>query len=88
MCEDCKNSDVDSARKSHHLLLKSNDKVAAHFIYWFSWFWSITSVAYFFSITFLVIPPGADHFADIILGFLLGTAVATIIGFFFGNSSE
>lgn len=80
--------DVADARNNQTNLLKSDDKLAGHFIYWFSWFWSIVSSLYFFAVTFLPMPKDSQHFADIILGFLLGTAVATIIGYFFGNSKE
>jgi len=76
--------DIDSARKSAA-------DAAAHgdtFVYMFAWFWSIVSALYFFGVTFVPMPDKASHFADIILGFLLGTAVATIIGFFFGNSDK
>ena len=58
------------------------------FVYYFAWFWSAVSALYFFGVTFIPMPDKAAHFADIILGFLLGTAVATIIGFFFGNSDK
>lgn len=78
--------DVSEARKTQQELLKSEDKTAAHFIYQFSWFWSIISSAYFFAVTFWPMPKDSQHYADIILGFLLGTTVATIIGYFFGNS--
>ena len=80
--------DVADARTKQHELLHGDDKHAAHFIYWFSWFWSAVSALYFFAVTFLPMPKDSQHFADIILGFLLGTAVATIIGYFFGNSKE
>ena len=76
--------DIDSARKSAA-------DAAAHgdtFVYRFAWFWSIVSALYFFGVTFVPMPDKASHFADIILGYLLGTAVATIIGFFFGNSDK
>ena len=65
-----------------------NDKTAKHFIYYFAWFWSITSVIYFFCVTFAPLPEGGRDFANIILGFLLGTAVATIISFFYGSSKS
>jgi hypothetical protein len=78
--------DVDGARLSHMEILKSGDKFAAHFIYWFSWFWSLISVVYFFAVTFAPMPSGGRDFANIILGFLLGTAVAAILGYFYGNS--
>ena len=65
-----------------------NDKTAKHFIYYFAWFWSTTSVIYFFCVTFVPLPEGGRDFANIILGFLLGTAVATIISFFYGSSKS
>ena len=80
--------DVAEARNNQNNLLKSEDKFSAHFLYWFSWFWSIVSTIYFFGVTFFPIAKDSQHYADIILGFLLGTAVATIIGYFFGNSKE
>jgi len=65
-----------------------NDITAKHFIYYFAWFWAVTSVFYFFCVTFIVLPEGGRDFANIILGFLLGTAVATIISFFYGSSKS
>lgn len=50
----------------------------------------LLSFAYLFSVTFF--PPAngtpAQHYADIILGFLLGTALAGVIGFFYGSSKQ
>jgi len=65
-----------------------SNNIAKNFIYQFAWFWSISSVVYFFSVTFFSMPEGARDFANIILGFLLGTAVATIISFFYGSSKS
>ena len=76
------------AREKNLELLNSNDKMAAHFIYYFSWFWAIMSCSYFFCVTLVPIAETSKHFADIILGFLLGTTVATIIGYFYGNSDS
>ena len=80
--------DVEEARTTQIQLLNGNDKIAAHFVYYYSWFWALCSVIYFFCVTFVTLPTGGQHYADIILGFLLGTAVATIIGYFYGNSSS
>jgi hypothetical protein len=77
---------TDENSNLHEELVKRGDKVAAHFTYWFAWFWGIVSVVYFFAITFLPVPVSGENFANIILGFLLGTAVSTIINYFFGNS--
>ena len=80
--------DVTEARSLHSELVKSGDATARHFIYWYSWFWALSSTVYFFCVTFVPLPEGGQNFANIILGFLLGTAVATIIGFFYGNSDN
>jgi hypothetical protein len=80
--------DVSEARSLHSELVKKGDATASHFIYWYSWFWAISSTVYFFCVTFVQLPEGGRDFANIILGFLLGTAVATIIGFFYGNSEK
>ena len=77
-----------SLRDVHEELVKRGDKLAIHFTYWFAWFWAIVSVVYFFSVTFFSLPPDGVNFANIILGFLLGTAVSTIINFFFGASDK
>jgi len=78
--------DVAEARSLHADQVKAGNTFAINFVYWYSWFWAISSTVYFFSVTFLPLPEGGRDFANIILGFLLGTAVATIIGFFYGNS--
>jgi hypothetical protein len=82
------NADRDSARHMQEVALQQEDKFAKHFIYWFAWFWSIGSMAYFFAITFGSVPASGKDFGNIILGFLLGTAVATIISFFYGSSKS
>ena len=82
------NADRDSARHMQEVALQQDDKFAKHFIYWFAWFWSIGSMAYFFAITFGTVPASGKDFGNIILGFLLGTAVATIISFFYGSSKS
>ena len=82
------NEDRDSARHMQETALNQEDKFAKHFIYWFAWFWSVGSMVYFFAITFGTVPPSGKDFGNIILGFLLGTAVATIISFFYGSSKS
>jgi CDP-diglyceride synthetase len=82
------NADRDSARHMQETALNQEDKYAKHFIYNFAWFWSVGSMAYFFAITFGTVPSSGKDFGNIILGFLLGTAVATIISFFYGSSKS
>ena len=42
--------------------------------------------AYFFCVTFMTIPEGGQRYADLILGFLIGTAFASVINFYWGSS--
>jgi hypothetical protein len=49
-------------------------------------FWSVSAVAYVGFITFGSIPEPNVRFADTILGFILGTVVATMLNFWFGSS--
>lgn len=81
-------ADRSSARHMQEVALQQEDKFAKHFIYWFAWFWSVGSMLYFFAITFGTVPASGKDFGNIILGFLLGTAVATIISFFYGSSKS
>ena len=81
-------ADRNSARHMQEVALQQEDKFAKHFIYWFAWFWSVGSMLYFFAITFGTVPASGKDFGNIILGFLLGTAVATIISFFYGSSKS
>ena len=66
--------------------LKQEDKFSKRFIYYFAIFWSVFAVVYLTGITFIEIPKENVRFADTTVGFLLGTVVATLIGFFYGNS--
>jgi hypothetical protein len=58
------------------------------FIELFSWFWSVITCLYIFCVTFLPLNSNGKDFAQIVLGFLLGTAVATILGYYYGSSIE
>lgn len=82
------NADRASARHMQEVALTQDDKFSKHFIYYFAWFWAVASCSYFAAVTFIPMPKENTHFADIILGFLLGTAVATIISFFYGSSKS
>ena len=81
-------NDKADARAMQKAAIASGDKFVSHFIYWFAWFWSIASVAYFFFVTFGSVTETGQHFADVILGFLLGTIVATLVGFFYGSADK
>ena len=75
-----------NARNMQIESLKQDDKFSKRFVYYFAMFWSTFAVIYLAGITFIEIPKENTRFADTIVGFLLGTVVATLIGFFYGNS--
>ena len=78
------NADRDSARKMQIEALKQDDKFSKRFVYYMAMFWSLIGGAYLFLVTFTDVA-NPEH-ANTIIGFLLGTIVATIINFFFGSS--
>lgn len=78
--------DIANARNMQVEALRQEDAFAKRFIYIFATFWSIFAAGYIGFITFGSIPADNQRFADTILGFLLGTVVATILQFFFGSS--
>lgn len=72
------------ARKMQTVALQQDDLFSKRFVYYLAIFWSVIGSTYLFMATFTtVINP---KMADTVLGFLLGTIVATIINFFFGSS--
>ena len=77
-------ADRADARAMQKAALNQTDTVAKRFIYYFAWFWAIVTSAYIGGITFLNIPDNNVRFADVVLGFLLGTIIATILQFFYG----
>ncbi len=86
--EEIASGDRDSARKMQIAALQQEDLVAKRFIYWFTGFWSFGSAAYIAFITFAKIPPENIRFADTILGFILGTAVAGMFQYFYGSTAN
>lgn len=81
-------ADRDSARKMQMAALSQDDVFSKRFIYYYASFWSICAAFYIGFITFGQIPESNVRFADTILGFLLGTVIATIMQFFFGSSKS
>jgi len=79
---------VKDARAMQNTALNQSDVFSKRFVYYFASFWSLCSVAYIAAITFATIPAQNIRFADTILGFLLGTVVATILNFFYGTSKS
>ena len=79
---------VKGAREMQAAALNQSDVFSKRFVYYFAGFWSFCSVLYIGFITFATIPSANIRFADTILGFLLGTVVATILNFFYGTSKS
>ena len=82
------NKHTADARAMQVAALQQDDKFAKRYVLYLATFWSITAVSYIFLITFSSIPETNVRFADTILGFLLGTVVATILNFFLGSSAS
>ena len=81
------NKNTADARAMQVAALNQDDKFSKRFVMYLAMFWSLTAVVYIFLITFTNIPELNIRFADTILGFLLGTVVATILNFFLGSSA-
>lgn len=79
-------ADVQSARNMQVEALKQDDLFSKRYVYYLASFWSIVAMVYIFLITFMTIPEANVRFADTVLGFLLGTIIATVIQYFLGSS--
>ena len=80
------NDNTEDARDMQKEALKQSDTFSKRFVYYLASAWSLAAMAYIGFVTFATIPPDNVRFADTILGFLLGTVIATILNFFFGSS--
>lgn len=74
------------ARDMQEKAMESEDPVVRHFVYNFAWLWSAFAIAYIIIITVCNIPEKNIRFVDVVLGFIMGTVVSTILNFFFGSS--
>lgn len=63
-------------------------KIELDFIHIFAAIWSVFAMSYVWAITFGAVPVSGTRFADTALGFILGTIIATIIGYFYGSSKS
>jgi len=80
-------ADTRDARGLQKASLQQDDKFAKRFIYYYAAIVTAVSFIYFFMVTFGTVPDANKHFADIILGFMLGTLIGTIIVYFYGSST-
>jgi len=74
------------ARAMQVAALNQSDVFAKRFTMYLTAFWSVCAAIYIGFITFGVIPDNNVRFADTILGFILGTVIATMLNFWFGSS--
>lgn len=79
-------ADKDSARGLQIASLGQSDLFSKRFVYYFAAYWSIIASIYIIAVTFMQIPAANIRFVDTVIGFMLGTIVSTIIGYFFGAS--
>jgi amino acid permease len=64
------------------------DDSTKRFTQMYAWFITVVSFAYFFIVSFAPIENRNRDFINIILGFLIGTAVNSLIRFFYGSSNK
>jgi hypothetical protein len=77
---------MQGARAMQEKAMDSDDPLVRRFVYYFVSFWSVLSATYIGFITFGEIPESNIRFADTILGFVLGTMVASMFQFLLGSS--
>lgn len=77
---------MQGARDMQLKAMDSEDPLVRRFVYYFVSFWSVLSATYIGFITFGEIPESNIRFADTILGFVLGTMVASMFQFLLGSS--
>lgn len=77
---------MQGARDMQLKAMESDDPLVRRFVYYFIGFWSVLASIYIGCITFIDIPDENARFADTILGFVLGTMVASMFQFLLGSS--
>lgn len=78
--------DKANARDMAKAAMQSADPFVRRFTYYFITVWSVFAMAYIPLITFGSIPQENVRFADTILGFMLGTVMASMFSFLLGSS--
>jgi hypothetical protein len=83
---DAEIKDRANARDMAKAAMQSSDPFVRRFTYYFITVWSIFAMTYIPLITFSNIPESNVRFADTILGFMLGTVMASMFSFLLGSS--
>jgi hypothetical protein len=81
--------DRESARQAQQAALQSSDKMAQRFIYIYASAITLMTFGFVFWASFIhdyEANPGSEQIINIVLGFLLGTALSAIIQYYFGSS--
>lgn len=78
--------DKANARDMAKHAMSSNDWFVRRFTYFFITAWSLFAMTFIPLITFGTIPQDNVRFADTILGFMLGTVMASMFSFLLGSS--
>ncbi|MET0356201.1 MAG: hypothetical protein ABW044_05445 [Cellvibrio sp.] len=78
--------EMDSARTMQASALSQDDLFSKRFVYYFASALCLGGATYIALITFMEIPEQNIRFADTALGFVLGSMLAPVVGFFFGTS--
>ena len=66
----------------------AKDESTRRFSQHYAWFITVVSFIYFFAVSFINVENRNRDFINIILGFLIGTAVNSLIRFFYGSSNK
>lgn len=59
-----------------------------NFVFYFAIFWSVIAAGFIFLVVVIDIPEANQRFADTILGFLMGSVIGPILGFYYGTSKS
>jgi hypothetical protein len=82
-------ADRQNARALQVAALASNDPFARRFIYYFALLLTLLSFGFIFVVLFfpcLIVGQANRDLVNTIVGFLLGTTLSSVIGFFYGSS--
>ena len=78
--------DEQSTQRATDMYMK--DEGTRKFSQYYAWFLTVASFVYFFMVSFAPVDNHNRDFVNIILGFLIGTAVNSLIRFFYGSSNK